>query len=68
MRPLSEIDKGLLTLPCLISHFVQIVMDAAIASRWKHELDQEVAASSITVPGRGPGAGPAGKARVARRK
>jgi sodium/bile acid cotransporter 7 len=29
------LDKGLLLIPCLVSHFTQIVMDAYLASYWK---------------------------------
>jgi hypothetical protein len=33
------LDKGLLILPCLLSHFIQILMDAYLASWWKQFTD-----------------------------
>lgn len=50
--PASEalgIDKGLLIIPCIISHFAQIIMDAYVASYWK-------AFSDLPAPGGSTGA------------
>lgn len=35
------LDKGLLILPCLLSHFIQILMDAYLASSWKLVTEDE---------------------------
>ena len=43
-------NRGLLTLPCIISHFVQIIMDAYIVSYWKNYTD------AAPVPGAPPAA------------
>jgi hypothetical protein len=48
--------KGALMIPCLISHFCQIVMDAVLASKWKAVTDDVVAGSSV--PGQPVAAAP----------
>ena len=29
-------DKGLITVPCILAHFAQIIMDGFVVARWKH--------------------------------
>ena len=36
-------DRGLITVPCIIAHLAQIVMDGFLVARWKHVTDEAAA-------------------------
>jgi hypothetical protein len=38
-------DRGLITVPCIIAHLAQIVMDGFLVARWKHVTDEAAAAA-----------------------
>jgi sodium/bile acid cotransporter 7 len=41
LLPSSVGDKGLITVPCIIAHFAQIIMDAFIVAYWKKFKDDD---------------------------
>lgn len=62
LMPEGLLDKGLLSLPCLLSHLVQVIIDSILVAKWKQRMEAEAAAAAaaaVAQAGAGAGAGAA---------